>query len=62
MQKEGYDADATDRFLDKLVDVEEPETKRKVIGAEFIRVFEEENSQGWQRSELLGSGLLDLRE
>lgn len=34
--------DATDRFLDKLVDVEEPETKRKIIGAEFIRVFEEE--------------------
>ena len=34
--------DATDRFLGKLVDVEEPETKRKIIGAEFIRVFEEE--------------------
>ena len=34
--------DATDRFLDKLVDVEEPEAKRKIIGAEFIRVFEEE--------------------
>ncbi|MBQ3105189.1 MAG: glutamine-hydrolyzing GMP synthase [Lachnospiraceae bacterium] len=34
--------DATDRFLDKLVDVEEPETKRKIIGEEFIRVFEEE--------------------
>lgn len=34
--------DATDRFLDKLADVEEPETKRKIIGAEFIRVFEEE--------------------
>ena len=34
--------DATDRFLDKLVDVDEPETKRKIIGAEFIRVFEEE--------------------
>ena len=34
--------DATDRFLDKLVDVEEPETKRKIIGGEFIRVFEEE--------------------
>lgn len=28
--------DATDRFLDKLVDVEEPEAKRKIIGAEFI--------------------------
>ena len=34
--------DATDRFLDKLVDVAEPEAKRKIIGAEFIRVFEEE--------------------
>ena len=34
--------DAVDRFLDKLVGVAEPEQKRKVIGAEFIRVFEEE--------------------
>ncbi len=34
--------DATDRFLDKLKGVVEPENKRKVIGAEFIRVFEEE--------------------
>ena len=34
--------DAVDRFLDKLAGVAEPETKRKVIGAEFIRVFEEE--------------------
>ena len=34
--------DATDRFLDKLAGVSEPETKRKIIGAEFIRVFEEE--------------------
>lgn len=34
--------DATDRFLDKLAGVAEPERKRKVIGAEFIRVFEEE--------------------
>lgn len=34
--------DAADRFLDKLVDVDEPEAKRKIIGAEFIRVFEEE--------------------
>ena len=34
--------DATDRFLDKLADVEEPETKRKIIGGEFVRVFEEE--------------------
>ena len=34
--------DATDRFLDKLVDVAEPEKKRKIIGGEFVRVFEEE--------------------
>ncbi|MBO4349047.1 MAG: glutamine-hydrolyzing GMP synthase [Candidatus Methanomethylophilaceae archaeon] len=34
--------DAVDRFLDKLVDVSDPEQKRKIIGAEFIRVFEEE--------------------
>ena len=34
--------DAVDRFLDKLAGVADPETKRKVIGAEFIRVFEEE--------------------
>ncbi len=34
--------DAIDRFLDKLKGVAEPEKKRKIIGAEFIRVFEEE--------------------
>ncbi len=34
--------DAVDRFLDKLAGVAEPERKRKIIGAEFIRVFEEE--------------------
>ena len=34
--------DAIDRFLDKLAGVAEPEKKRKIIGAEFIRVFEEE--------------------
>ena len=34
--------DTIDRFLDKLEGVEEPEKKRKIIGAEFIRVFEEE--------------------
>lgn len=34
--------DASDRFLDKLAGVAEPEKKRKIIGAEFIRVFEEE--------------------
>ena len=34
--------DATDRFLDKLRGVDAPEMKRKIIGGEFIRVFEEE--------------------
>ena len=34
--------DAVDRFLAKLAGVDDPETKRKIIGAEFIRVFEEE--------------------
>ena len=47
MFKNGLDAnlvyvDATDRFLDKLAGVDDPETKRKIIGGEFIRVFEEE--------------------
>ncbi len=34
--------DAVDRFLDKLAGVSDPETKRKIIGAEFIEVFAEE--------------------
>ena len=34
--------DATNRFLDKLAGVADPEQKRKIIGGEFIRVFEEE--------------------
>lgn len=34
--------DATERFLTKLEGVDEPERKRKIIGEEFIRVFEEE--------------------
>ncbi len=37
--------DATDRFLDKLAGVAEPETKRKIIGKEFIDVFAEEASK-----------------
>ncbi|MDP9345297.1 MAG: glutamine-hydrolyzing GMP synthase [Actinomycetota bacterium] len=45
--REGYGiplvaVDAEDRFLAKLVGVSDPETKRKIIGTEFIRVFEEE--------------------
>ena len=43
----GYDlnfirVDAADRFYEKLAGVEEPEKKRKIIGEEFIRVFEEQ--------------------
>ena len=34
--------DAVDRFLDKLAGVDDPEAKRKIIGAEFINVFAEE--------------------
>ena len=34
--------DATDRYLDKLAGVADPEQKRAIIGAEFIRIFEEE--------------------
>ena len=34
--------DATDRFLDLLAGVAEPEKKRKIIGGEFIKVFDEE--------------------
>lgn len=37
--------DAVDRFLDKLAGVSDPETKRKIIGAEFINVFAEEASK-----------------
>ena len=45
--KNGLDAnlvyvDATDRFLDKLAGVADPETKRKIIGKEFIEVFNDE--------------------
>ena len=45
--KEGFDmnlirVNAQDRFLGKLKGVSDPETKRKIIGEEFIRVFEEE--------------------
>ena len=50
--------DAVDRFLDKLKGVEEPEKKRKIIGAEFIRVFEEEArklevSSSWRRERFI---------
>ena len=37
--------DATDRFLDKLAGVNDPEKKRKIIGNEFIEVFDEESKK-----------------
>ncbi|MBQ7961370.1 MAG: glutamine-hydrolyzing GMP synthase [Clostridia bacterium] len=37
--------DATDRFLDLLEGVSDPEKKRKIIGAEFIKVFDEESAK-----------------
>lgn len=37
--------DATDRFLDLLAGVDDPEKKRKIIGGEFIKVFDEEASK-----------------
>ena len=50
--------DATDRFLGKLVDVEEPEAKRKIIGAEFIRVFEEEARKVGSEVSFLAQGTI----
>ena len=50
--------DATDRFLDKLVDVAEPEAKRKIIGAEFIRVFEEEARKVGNEVSFLAQGTI----
>ena len=50
--------DATDRFLDKLVDIEEPEAKRKIIGAEFIRVFEEEARKVGNEVSFLAQGTI----
>ena len=47
--------DARERFLQKLKGAEEPEEKRKIIGEEFIRVFEEE-SQKLGKVELLCGG------
>lgn len=49
--------DATDRFLDKLAGVADPEKKRKIIGAEFIRVFEEE-ARKLDGIEFLGQGTI----
>lgn len=49
--------DAVDRFLDKLAGVTDPEQKRKIIGAEFIRVFEEE-ARKLQGIEFLAQGTI----
>ena len=49
--------DAVDRFLDKLAGVSDPESKRKIIGAEFIRVFEEE-ARKLEGIEFLGQGTI----
>lgn len=49
--------DATDRFLDKLAGVADPEKKRKIIGSEFIRVFEEE-ARKLEGIEFLGQGTI----
>ncbi len=60
--------DAEERFLAKLAGVDDPETKRKIIGEEFIRVFEEEASklddigylvQGTLYSDVIESGGTD---
>ena len=50
--------DATDRFLDLLADVDEPETKRKIIGGEFIRVFEEEARKVGDEVSFLAQGTI----
>ena len=49
--------DAVDRFLDKLAGVDDPETKRKIIGAEFIEVFAEEAAK-LEGIEFLGQGTI----
>lgn len=49
--------DAADRFLNKLEGVSDPEQKRKIIGAEFIRVFEEE-ARKLEGIEFLGQGTI----
>ena len=49
--------DATDRFLNKLAGVSDPEEKRKIIGGEFIRVFEEE-ARKLEGIEFLGQGTI----
>lgn len=50
--------DATDRFLNLLANVDEPEAKRKIIGAEFIRVFEEEARKVGDEVSFLAQGTI----
>lgn len=49
--------DATERYLTKLAGVEDPEQKRKIIGAEFIRIFEEE-ARKLEGIDFLGQGTI----
>ena len=49
--------DATDRFLDKLAGVDDPEQKRTIIGGEFIEVFDEEAAK-LENIEFLGQGTI----
>ena len=49
--------DATERFLGKLAGVADPERKRKIIGGEFIRVFEEE-ARKLEGIDFLGQGTI----
>lgn len=49
--------DAVDRFLGKLENVSDPEKKRKIIGAEFIHVFEEE-ARKLEGIDFLGQGTI----
>ena len=49
--------DATERYLTKLAGVADPEQKRKIIGAEFIRIFEEE-ARKLEGIEFLGQGTI----
>ncbi len=49
--------DASERFLSKLENVSDPEQKRKIIGGEFIRVFEEE-ARKLEEIDFLGQGTI----
>ena len=52
--RELHTVDARDRFLDALAGVSDPEQKRKIIGREFIRVFEAATARGRRASEHVG--------